>query len=58
MTSSLALACRPFTIAITGNAQPADRALVLEAGFDAHLPKPPPLDVLNELLTEAARKKG
>jgi CheY-like chemotaxis protein len=29
----------------------------LEAGFDEHLAKPPDLDVLKELLAEAAPKK-
>jgi two-component system CheB/CheR fusion protein len=37
-------------IALTGYAQPDDRQRVLEAGFDAHLAKPVPLDELDELL--------
>jgi CheY-like chemotaxis protein len=45
-------------IAVTGYAQPEDRQLALEAGFDAHLAKPPPLDELNMLLATAARKRG
>jgi PAS domain S-box-containing protein len=37
-------------IALTGYAQPEDRALAREAGFDAHLPKPAPLDELERLI--------
>ncbi len=37
-------------IALTGYALPEDRARALEAGFDAHLPKPPPLEELDALL--------
>jgi PAS domain S-box-containing protein len=48
---------RVFAIALTGFAQPQDREQALEAGFDAHLAKPPALDRLNELMAEAARKK-
>jgi len=33
-------------IAVTGCAQPDDRRRALEAGFDAHVVKPAPLDVL------------
>jgi PAS domain S-box-containing protein len=46
-----------FAIALTGYAQPQDREAALSAGFDAHLPKPPPLDALDALLREAARRK-
>ena len=46
-----------FAIALTGFAQPQDRDRALEAGFDAHLAKPPDLVALKELLAEAARKK-
>jgi CheY-like chemotaxis protein len=37
-------------IALSGYAQPEDRARAKEAGFDAHLPKPPPLEELDEVL--------
>ncbi len=37
-------------IALTGYAQPEDRRLALEAGFDAHLSKPPDLDTIMRLL--------
>jgi len=36
--------------ALSGYAQPEDKRRAKEAGFDAHLPKPPPLDELNRLL--------
>jgi CheY-like chemotaxis protein len=47
-----------FAIALTGFARPQDRDQAMEAGFNAHLAKPPPLDDLDELLAEAARRKG
>ncbi len=47
-----------FAIALTGYAQLQDREQALGAGFDGHLAKPPPLEDLNELLAEAATKKG
>jgi PAS domain S-box-containing protein len=37
-------------VALTGYAQPEDRRSAREAGFDAHLAKPPPLDALERLL--------
>ena len=46
-----------FAIALTGFAQPEDREQALEAGFDAHLAKPPPLDELDELLAKAAKNR-
>ena len=49
---------RVCAIALTGYAQPEDRERALEAGFDAHLPKPPPLDELDALLAMAARRMG
>jgi PAS domain S-box-containing protein len=39
-------------IALSGYAQHEDRQRAKEAGFDAHLPKPPPLDELNALLAK------
>ncbi len=39
-------------IAITGYAQPEDRERAAEAGFDAHLAKPPSLDELASLLRQ------
>jgi len=47
-----------FAIALTGYAQPEDRKQALAAGFDAHLAKPASLDELNDLLGQAAKKKG
>jgi CheY-like chemotaxis protein len=49
---------RTRLVAVTGYAQPEDRQRAVEAGFDAHLPKPPPLDKLNEVLAETTSKKG
>jgi PAS domain S-box-containing protein len=46
-----------YAIALTGYAQAHDRELALAAGFDAHLPKPPPLEKLGELLAQAARRR-
>jgi signal transduction histidine kinase/ActR/RegA family two-component response regulator len=43
-------------VAVTGYAQPADRVRAIEAGFDAHLPKPPPLDLIAELLATLPRR--
>jgi CheY-like chemotaxis protein len=37
-------------VAISGYALPEDREHAREAGFDAHLPKPPDLDAVNALL--------
>lgn len=47
-----------FAAAPTGYAQPQDREAALAAGFDAHLPKPPPLAELEALLAEAARRRS
>jgi CheY-like chemotaxis protein len=43
---------RPRTrlVALSGYAQPEDRQRARSAGFDVHLPKPPPLSELNEIL--------
>jgi CheY-like chemotaxis protein len=41
-------------IAVTGYTQPEDRRRAKEAGFDFHLPKPPPLEMLSELLEDTA----
>jgi CheY-like chemotaxis protein len=49
---------RPFTIALTGYTQPQDRAQALEAGFDAHLAKPPSFAELDRILAAVARRKG
>ena len=43
-----------FAIAVTGYAQHEDIERAKEAGFDAHLPKPVPLDRLAELLEAAS----
>jgi DNA-binding response OmpR family regulator len=41
-------------IAVTGYAQYEDKQKAIDAGFDAHLTKPPDVDKLKKLLTEAA----
>jgi len=41
---------RIVLVALTGYAQPEDRRRAAEAGFDAHLAKPPSLERLEELL--------
>ena len=43
-----------WLIALTGYAQPEDRERAAEAGFDAHLAKPPSIDALDA----AIDKKG
>jgi CheY-like chemotaxis protein len=37
-------------IALSGYAQPEDRLRAHEAGFDAHVPKPPDLDELMKVI--------
>lgn len=37
-------------IALSGYAQPEDKERTSEAGFEAHLPKPAPLDELTKLI--------
>ena len=37
-------------VALTGYAQTEDRQRAFEAGFDAHLPKPPDVDALRSVL--------
>ncbi len=49
---------RVFAVALTGYAQPEDREAALAAGFDAHLPKPPQMEDLEQLLSEAARRRA
>jgi CheY-like chemotaxis protein len=44
---------RPFAIALSGYAQPEDKRRALDAGFDAHLAKPPRIDELERLLASA-----
>ena len=39
-------------IAVSGYAQPEDKKRAKEAGFDAHLAKPPPLDELSAILAD------
>jgi len=45
-------------VALTGYGQPSDRALALEAGFDAHLVKPFDRDRLAALLARAPQRAG
>jgi two-component system CheB/CheR fusion protein len=47
---------RLYAVALTGYAQPQDRAAALAAGFDAHLPKPPPLEQLEAMVAEVAAR--
>jgi CheY-like chemotaxis protein len=49
---------RLYAVALTGYAQPRDREEALAAGFDAHLPKPPPLDELEAMLVALARRRA
>lgn len=46
-----AATARAYRVALTGYAQPSDQERAREAGFHAHLSKPPDLDVLEQLLT-------
>jgi PAS domain S-box-containing protein len=46
---------RLFAVAMTGYAQPQDRVRALEAGFDAHLPKPPSFEDLSRVLVRASK---
>jgi PAS domain S-box-containing protein len=39
-------------VAVSGYAQRQDRERAREAGFDVHLPKPPPLDALSALIAQ------
>ncbi len=48
---------RVFAVALTGYAQPQDRDSALAAGFDAHLPKPTPLEELDALLMQAEGRR-
>jgi two-component system CheB/CheR fusion protein len=43
-------------VALSGYALPEDLKRAAAAGFDSHLPKPPPLDKLERLLAEAPRR--
>lgn len=47
------LSRRPFAIALTGYAQGEDRKQALEAGFDAHMAKPPALSELRAMVNDA-----
>jgi PAS domain S-box-containing protein len=46
-----------FAVALTGYAQPHDRELAMDAGFDAHLGKPAGIEELEEVLARAARAR-
>jgi CheY-like chemotaxis protein len=41
-----------FANAVSGYAQPEDVAMAREAGFDAHLAKPPSIEALERALAE------
>ena len=43
---------RATLVALTGYAQPEDVAKAREAGFDAHLAKPPSIEALEKVLAE------
>ncbi len=47
---------RSTIAALTGYAQPEDRRRAEEAGFDAHLAKPPPVDALLRLVEQDAER--
>jgi CheY-like chemotaxis protein len=44
-----------FLVALTGWGQESDKERARQAGFDAHLVKPVPLEVLDGLLAGVAR---
>jgi PAS domain S-box-containing protein len=44
-----------FMVAVTGYASPEDQRKAAEAGFDRHLAKPVPIDVMEELLSTFPR---
>jgi len=48
---------RLFAVAMTGYAQPVDRAEAFQAGFDAHLPKPPSFEELSQVLSQASETR-
>ena len=48
---------RTMLFALSGYAQPEDRARAAEAGFDAHLAKPAPVEELRRIL-ELRRLRG
>jgi CheY-like chemotaxis protein/two-component sensor histidine kinase len=50
-------AARPLLIAVTGYGQPSDHDAALAAGFDAHMPKPLDIDLLNEVLSKSATSR-
>lgn len=49
-----------FLIAVTGHARAEDRQRAMDAGFDAHLPKPAPIDQIRRIvaLAETAHPAG
>jgi PAS domain S-box-containing protein len=47
--------CHVALVAVSGYAQPEDVAAAREAGFDAHLAKPPSLEALERALAEMGR---
>jgi two-component system CheB/CheR fusion protein len=49
---------RVTLIAVSGYAQPEDVALAREAGFDAHLAKPPSIETLRRVLAELGHAPG
>jgi PAS domain S-box-containing protein len=48
---------RAGLVALSGYAQPEDVAMAKEAGFDAHLAKPPSIDALERTLADAKNKR-
>ncbi|MBN9430764.1 MAG: response regulator [Burkholderiales bacterium] len=46
-----------YLVAVTGYAGEREREQAIHAGFDRHLPKPPDLQELNEVLAEVARRR-
>jgi two-component system CheB/CheR fusion protein len=45
-----------YRVALSGYAQPADQKRARDAGFEAHISKPPDLDVLERLLAELPKR--
>jgi CheY-like chemotaxis protein len=52
-----ATGARTLAIALTGYTRPEDRRRALAAGFDAHLPKPLPMDELTALLATSQEER-
>jgi CheY-like chemotaxis protein len=47
-----------FLVALTGYALPDDQGRATDAGFDAHLSKPPVIEQLRSVIARAAGRNG